>query len=164
MKKIITLVLISVIASCSANKGLNEVSNQVISFAESSGKIEMEVDKKGEWVYIQSLGSSPLLSDDNHAIEQAFNAATMRAKANLSEFLTNEIKSDKSTSTTIGLKKEAEEQRKLDSEVVEKISSNSKSILKGVYVTERKISDDRTYVIVKIKTDKKTLKAINSIK
>ncbi len=162
-KHLVIFATLTFLSSCSTLNKSSVVSSQSIYFAESSGKIKMEIDKSGKWTSIESAGSAALLADDSHAIEQAFNMATMRAKGNLAEFLNNEIKSDKSTETIISLTKELETKDNLSTKVVENITSNSKIILKGVYVTERKISEDRKYVFVQIKTDKKTVDAINSL-
>jgi IS30 family transposase len=160
MKKFLFALLISLhLSSCSQSLIGSNISTQTIYFAESSGKIKMEINKSGQWDSIESIGSAALLADNNHAIEQAFNMATLRSKANLAEFVNNEIKSDKSTDTIISL---LEDKESVSSEVVESIMSSSRTILKGIYVTERKISDDRKYVYVKIKTDRKTTDAINS--
>lgn len=162
MKKYLKIIFLIIACSCSLSKKDSEISSKAIIFAESSGKIEMAVDRNGNWLSITSVGSSALLADDDHAIEQAFNAATLRAKAYLAEFLYNEIKSEKSTSTIISLFKEVENKESFTSKVVENISSHSKFILKGVYIVERKVSDDKKYVYVKIKTDLMTNKAIKS--
>lgn len=131
-------------------------------FAESSGKIELRLNKKGEWLSIESTGSSALNSDSEHDIEQAMIKATLRAKANLAEFIKNDIKSYKTTYNSSSYTQEANESNKIISEVSEEIKSNSEMILIGIYTTERKISDDRKYVFVKVKSDKKTRDTIKS--
>ena len=162
MKKLIFIMLL--LQACSQTK--SDVSTSVVKFTESSGKIEIEFKGK-EWKTIQSSGSASLLINDDNGLEQAMSVATMRAKANLIEFLNNEITSSKSTTTLLkSLIKEETNKTKASeivSDVSEKIVSEARGSIKGAYVIERKVSPERDYVMVTILLDKKILEASKNV-
>lgn len=159
MKKYLFALLL--LSSCSSiSQSAKNISNQTIIFAESSGKIELKINKKGQWESIESTGSAALNAENEHEIEQAMIKATLRAKANLAEFIENDIKSSKSSSTSSNLTKEESDKNKLISDVNEVIKSESSIILVGVYVVERKVSDNSKYVYVKIRSDRAVKNAI----
>ena len=150
--------------ACSQTK--SDISTNVVKFVESSGKIEIEFKGK-EWQTIKSSGSASLLINDNNGLEQAMNVATMRAKANLIEFLNNEITSTKSTTTLVkSLIKEESDKTKaaeIASDVSEKIVSEARGSIKGAYLIERRVSAERDYVMVTILLDRKILKTSKNI-
>ena len=49
-------------------------------------------------------------------------------------------------------------------EITEKISVQSDGILKGVYVTERKLSSDKRYVVVTVQVDQRSMKAARQVR
>lgn len=158
MKKLIILALI--LTSC---KSINPISTNTVDFAETSGKIKVTI-KGDEWQKIESSGMANLLMKDDNAIEQAMNVAALRAKANLIEFLESEVKSSKSSEViTNSLIKESinkEIASDIASKVNEKIYTESKGIIKGAYVSERKVSNDQKSVMVTIVVDKNIIKAL----
>lgn len=158
MKKLIILALI--LTSC---KSINPISTNTIDFAETSGKIKVTI-KGDEWQKIESSGMANLLMKDDNAIEQAMNVAVLRAKANLIEFLESEVKSSKSSEViTNSLIKESinkEIASDIASKVNERIYTESKGIIKGAYVSERKVSNDQKSVMVTIVVDKNIIKAL----
>lgn len=163
MKKTLQILIASsLLLSCSLRQA--NMTQSAISFAESSGKIEITI-KNGQWSTIKSSGFATLLMDNDNAIEQAMNVATLRAKANLVEFLESEIKSTKSTEAfTNSIIRDSGEDKSTASDIAtkvsEKIVSESKGILKGVYVQNRKVSDDRKSVIVTIIADKNIINSL----
>lgn len=150
MKK---LLLATLLLTASCQHEPKNISTQVIEFAEMSGKIKIKITGKN-LESIESTGSAALHADNEHEIEQAMIKATLRAKANLVEFIKSDIKASKMSSTTSSLEKDSVDNAKLKSEVSEVIKSESQMILNGVYVIERKISDDRKYVYVKVRSEK----------
>ena len=160
MKTLKTLIILLIISGCTSSKNEDNIKDSTIKFVESAGKIELKMDRHGNWIEIKSSGSASLLLDDENALEQAMNVATLRAKANLIEFLETDVRSYKTTDTIIaaGVNKE------IASNVSEKITSESKGILKGVNVVERKVSENKNYVFVTISSDKKVLKIAKGLK
>lgn len=159
----IFIILALLLSSCASNNRFLEISKSEIEFIESSGKIALKVNEDGEWEYIKSSGSAALLADNTHEIEQAMIKATLRAKANLAEFIKSEIKSEKSTKTITNLVKDDESKSSLLSNVSEEINSNSTIILQGVHVIERKISDNKKYVFVTVKVTKISTEVIKKL-
>lgn len=158
MKKLLTtLAVLLTLQACSHNSK-NDVSTDVIKFVESSGKIEIEV-KGDQWQRIKSKGSAAVVMKDELALEQAMYVATLRAKANLVEFLEDDIKSAKATdSITKALRKEDEtnsSSAEAATTVTEAITSEARSIIKGAYVIDRTVSANKNYVSVTIVVDRK---------
>jgi hypothetical protein len=64
-------------------------------FLEVSGTLQLQFSEEGEWLVIKSSGTAPINFNHAQGREDAFMLATMRAKRNLVEFLTNDVKSGK---------------------------------------------------------------------
>lgn len=159
MKKYILLLLL--VSGCSTSQQISNISDSAIQFVESAGKIEMTLNRDGSWKTIKSSGTAAVLLNDNNALEQAMNVATLRAKANLVEFLEVDLRSSKSLSTlTSSFVSDSANNAEIATKVSETISSEAKGIIKGVYVIERKISEDKKYAIVTIMADKRIINAI----
>jgi hypothetical protein len=117
--------------------------------------------KKGQWVKIKSSGSSLVFS--NESVEESMNIATLRAKANLVEFLENEIKSSKSTESAMDSSTGEKAESNLVVKARESILSESKGVIKGAYVSERKISDDGKHVKVDVTIDRSIVDMVKKI-
>jgi len=121
-------------------------------------------------------------------VEIAFKTATMRAKRNLTEFLANDVKSTKSVQTisksylkniaqvdsaneskTSGEDEDAASNSQASKEsrqkantiaqtVRERIDDNSQAILKGVQITNRKVSKEQQHVSVTISVTQQSIK------
>lgn len=161
MKKYLLLFLF--LQSCSIIGDKNSISEKTIVFSESAGKIEVKLNKKGDLEYIVSSGTAAIIENSDFALEQAMNIATLRAKANLSEFINTDIKSKKTTETIIGAVEEEYNTQYSSTDVKENIISESNSILKGVFVFERKVSQDNKSVLVKVKYDTNVLKILPNL-
>jgi hypothetical protein len=75
-----------------------DVKQQEVAFLEDHGKITLEFDENGaEWLTIESTGTSPINFNHANSREEAFLVASMRARANLVEFLNNSVKTEKFT-------------------------------------------------------------------
>jgi len=73
-----------------------EIKEQEVTFLEDSGKITLEFDENGaEWLTIESTATSPVNFNHANSREEAFLVASMRARANLVEFLNNSVKTEK---------------------------------------------------------------------
>jgi len=166
MKKFTVIIFVFLALQACSHSSKGELSTDVIRFVESSGKIEIEI-KGGEWQKIKSKGSANILSKDKSAIEQAMNVATLRAKANLVEFMNNDIKSSKTSDTALtSLKKDGDDKSnmtEISSTVLEKITAESRGIIKGAYVIERTVSEDQDYVSVIVLVDRKIVEASKGI-
>lgn len=159
MKKLLLIALI--ILSTQACKSAHKIPNTVLKFVESSGKVEVEINRKGEWVKIKSTGAAQIIS--SKTLEETMTVATLRAKANLIEFLENEIRSSRSTESVV----DSDSKKGVDPEIVSKISekiySDASGSLRGAYVSERKISKSQNYAKVTIILDRKIIKSIKMI-
>lgn len=75
-----------------------DIKAQEVEFFEANGKIVLEFDETGaEWLTIESTGTSPINFNHANSREEAFLVASMRARANLVEFLNNSVKTEKFT-------------------------------------------------------------------
>jgi len=75
-----------------------DIRAQEVEFLETNGKITLEFDESGaEWLTIESTGTSPINFNHANSREEAFLVASMRARANLTEFLNNSVKTEKFT-------------------------------------------------------------------
>jgi len=73
-----------------------DIKAQEVAFLEDNGTISLEFDETGaEWLTIESTGTSPITFNHANSREEAMTVASMRAKANLVEFLNNTIKTEK---------------------------------------------------------------------
>lgn len=166
MKKLITIISLLLITQACSHTPPKEIPTEIVKFVESSGKVEIEVKGK-EWQKIKVKGSAATPAKNKVALEQAMNIATLRAKANLVEFLEDDIKSTKATNTfTKSLIKEGETPEnasEITTGVTEEIISSSKGIIKGAYVTDRSVSSGQDYVSVTITVDRKTVDVSKAI-
>lgn len=151
-----------------------------VEFLEANGPLTLTFDDKGNWVSIQSTATAPLVNNAPEGVELAFKTAAMRAKRNLAEFMSNDLKSTSSVqtisksylkniaqvdsanqSTTAGDDEDAasnsqsakESRQKANTvaqTVRERIDDNAQAILKGVQVTNRKVSKEQQHVSVTI--------------
>lgn len=157
LKMFIALLLL---AGCSAKK--ENIPSQTIEFVQNSGKVEVEF-KHDQWVKIKASGTASILVDHSNDIEQAMNVATLRAKASLIEFLNTGMKSSKSSEQKTLSIIDGEKSASISSQIIETIVSESNGILKGVTIVERKISDNKDYVMVTIMVDKRSIEAAKKI-
>jgi hypothetical protein len=73
-----------------------DIKAQEVAFLEEHGTIGLEFDENnGEWISVESTGTSPITFNHANSREEAMTAAAMRARANLVEFLNNTIKTEK---------------------------------------------------------------------
>jgi len=73
-----------------------DIKAQEVAFLEEHGTIGLEFDENnGEWLSVESTGTSPITFNHANSREEAMTVAAMRARANLVEFLNNTIKTEK---------------------------------------------------------------------
>lgn len=73
-----------------------DIKAQEVAFLEDNGTISLEFDETGaDWLTIESTGTSPITFNHANSREEAMTVASMRARANLVEFLNNTIKTEK---------------------------------------------------------------------
>ena len=185
--RLITLALIVALVACSSASKFRATDNGAFGktvtakFVEQNGPLLLTFDERGHWQAIESSATAPVSNNAAEGLELAFKIATMRAKRNLVEFLSNDVKSTKSIQTisktylkhlaqtdsgnATDTGNDEEEQNnnrqaarevrqranKLAMIVSERIDDNSQQIIKGVLVVSRKFSDDGTHVSVTIR-------------
>ena len=66
-------------------------------FLTELGTVSLEFTEEGEWTLIKATATAPVNFNHSQGRDDAFNLATMRAKRNMAEFLSNNVKSDKVT-------------------------------------------------------------------
>ena len=137
MKKII-IALSLLLTSCASNQ------ESITKIIEQSGKIEITLKGK-KWQTIKSIGSAPILIKDEDGIEQAMNVATLRAKANIVEFLNSEISSNKKTESSLN---SSLQEKQLTQKVLETIQQEAKGNIKYSYIIEREVKQDYVKVVV----------------
>jgi hypothetical protein len=195
-------VVITVVGCASTSKQANNASLDLpiktadAEFLEANGPLKLSFDEKGRWVTIETSATAPLSFDAAEGRELAFKIATMRAKRNLVEFLSNDLKSSKSLRTisksylkSIGqtdsnntngyaeddgendVSQNQQQTRELRqkantiaSTVRESIDDNAQFILKGVFISSRKVSRDGSHVSVSIRVSQQSMSTANSIR
>lgn len=177
MKKLIALAILALsVTACSTTK-LDQTDNESVSrdavkFTQDFGKVEVTFTDKGDWETIKSSATSSVPIDVDMGLEQGMNVASMRAKRNIVEFINSDLKSSKTTDTlTKSLAKnvsdndDVSKQRaaNIATEVTEKISVEANGILKGVYVSQRKVSDDGKTVMVTVEVTKRSMRAARQL-
>lgn len=176
MKKLILVAaMAAVLSACSSMKSvdLDPVSKDAIKYTQEFGKVEVTFNDKGDWESIKSTGTSAIPLNDNAALEQAMNVATMRAKRNIVEFTQTDLQSSKShEAITNALAKDVssddnksrERAGNIATKIQEKIAVQSDGLLKGVYITDRKISGDKTMAVVTVQVDKRSMRAAQQVR
>ena len=102
----VTAAVLMAVGCASQNTGVKMVDNpleqqpdikaQEVAFLEEHGTIGLEFDENnGEWISVESTGTSPITFNHANSREEAMTVASMRARANLVEFLNNTIKTEK---------------------------------------------------------------------
>jgi hypothetical protein len=174
MKKLILVAAVASLVGCSSiqpSRTINRDSIEDISpkgkttqvaFEESYGRVLVEFDDKGNWLRIKSVGTAPV----NLSQDQAYTLAGMRAKRNIAEFLTNGIRSDKSFDgiyrATEDLDADAEKRNQITSTLRERLSVSSSTILRGAFVSYRKIDGD--VAAVEIMASRKSIATSSEIR
>lgn len=176
MKKVILVAaMAAVLSACSSMKSvdLDPVSKDAIKYTQEFGKVEVTFNDKGDWESIKSTGTSAIPLNDNAALEQAMNVATLRAKRNIVEFTQTDLQSSKShEAITNALAKDVssddnksrERAGNIATKIQEKIAVQSDGLLKGVYITDRKISGDKTMAVVTVQVDKRSMRAAQQVR
>jgi hypothetical protein len=175
MKKVILAAAVAAILSaCSTTHvDLNAVSKDAVKYTQEFGKVEVTFNDKGEWESLKSTGTSAIPLSDNAALEQGMNVATLRAKRNIVEFLQTDLQSSKThEAITTALAKDVssddnktrERAGNIATKIQEKISSQADGLLKGVYITDRKISNDQTMAVVTVQVDKRSMRAAQQVR
>lgn len=171
MKKLLSIAVLALaVSACSTTKlsDIDPISKDAVKYTQDFGKVEVTFNDKGDWESIKSSGTAAVPLDDNAALEQAMNLATMRAKRNIVEFMKTDLQSNKTTeSITNALAKDVtsddaksrERAGNIATKIQEKIAVQADGILKGAYVSDRKISSDTKTVVVTIQVDKRSMRA-----
>jgi hypothetical protein len=166
MKKLIIACAVLALSACSSTKLTSDTSSEAVKITQDFGKVEVTFSMMGDWEKLKSSATSAVPIDDNAGLEQGMNIATLRAKRNITEFITQEIKSKTTTDAiTKSLAKNVSEDETINkqraaniaTEITEKISVESGGILRGIYVVERKLSSDGKYVVVTVQVDKRSM-------
>jgi hypothetical protein len=175
MKKIIIVAAVLALSACGTTSKLTntDVTEEGTQFAQDFGKVQVTFDDKGNWISLKSSAASFVPIAHDAGIEQGMNVATLRAKRNIVEFINTDLKSKKTTDTiTKALAKNVSEddteskQRvaNIATEITEKITVEASGIIRGVYITERKVSSDGKNVVVTVSVDKRSMRVARQIK
>lgn len=165
-----------------------------VEFLEQNGPLTLTFDDKGNWLSIMSSATAPLVNNAPEGVEVAFKTAMMRAKRNLIEFLSDDVKSTKSVQTisksylkniaqvdsakeanttgddeglasnTQAAKESRQKANTIAQTVRERVDDNSQAILKGVQINERKISKEQQHVSVTILVTQQSIKGADQIR
>lgn len=171
MKNFLTVVAFALaLSACSTTKltDTEPISKDAVKYTQEFGKVEVTFTDKGDWESLKSSATAAVPLDDPAALEQAMNLATMRAKRNIVEFMKVDLQSSQMTEgitnsiakdVTADDNKSRERAGNLATKIQEKIAVQADGILKGVYVSDRKVSSDVKTVVVTVSVDKRSMKA-----
>lgn len=175
MKKLLSITVLALaLSACSSTKlaDVDPVSRDAVKYTQDFGKVEVTFDND-TWKEIKSTGTAAIPINDDAGLEQAMNIATMRAKRNIVEFMTTELKNNKTVDVmTNSLAKEIadndqkskEKAANIATKVTEKMVEDSNGILRGSYVKERKVSSDTRVVSVTVVVDRRSMRAANQLR
>lgn len=175
MKKLLAIAVLTLaVSACSTTKVADaEMSKEAIKYTQEFGKVEVTFNDKGDWETLKSSATASMPLSDDSALEQAMNLAAMRAKRNIVEFMNTDLRSSKTTETlTNALAKDVsaddaktkERAGNIATKIQEKISVQSDGMLKGAYISDRKVSSDKTTVVVTLQIDKRSMIAASRIR
>ncbi len=186
MRKIITVALgvisiasLAYAAPQEAQQGETQPSSQTtqaeapIVYQEPTTGVEIIFASDGSnWDKIIANGESELLFGDRKDVRKATSKAILRAKANISKFLSETIETNEtleeitktiSNSINNGGKVTTGAERKTVETVIESIQNSSEAILKGVIVLEQQINQKDKYVKVQVGVSRKTMKVADKM-
>jgi hypothetical protein len=125
-------------------------------FLTENGGLEIEFTDSGEWTKITSTGIAQIQTDRINSTEEAIQTATLRAKANIVEFLNQDVRSKKtldalseqylSENAGVDPSKGDQVSRKL----TENISSDAHALIRGAMYGERNFDEDARMVSVEL--------------
>lgn len=150
MKKIIfAAALTALMIGCSSTspKHGSKGGDAEMGFNLPNGSLLLVVDGDGEFVSIKSSASAQVLSDTPAGKEASVTVAKARAKRNIAEFMSDQIKSSDVISQ---ISNATQDDNTYAQHVAEKISTNSQALLRGAYVSKQSIEDDTLLVEVTI--------------
>jgi len=168
-----TFVLSTLAAALFLFTGISSAAEEQVAYTDPTGvSVEFEPDGS-DWKRISSIGEAELTFTDRKDIQNARRKAEMQAKAAISKFLSEKIKSEEvseeltktlsdSTLSKAGTDKTAN--RKTVDTLISKISNTSEAILKGVIVIEQNEDVTNKRVTVKVGVSRKTISVANSLK
>jgi len=126
------------------------------------------------WLKMQAIGVADLNFGDTTDIRQATQKAVLRAKADLSKYLSGEKITSEETSEEItklcqtatpdGQNINKESTRKIVDTTVQKIVNQTKAILKGVLLLETDVNREQKQVRVTVGVSRKSIAVANSLK
>jgi hypothetical protein len=160
MKNLLALSLALALSACSTVTPITEHQATV-------GQVKIVYAGK-DWTTISSTGTAPLHNHTVTALTEASKLAAMRARQNISAFLSNSVASHNDAETVSHTDSHGQAADKHDAgdqsvltTVVENIRESSASILRGVQVTDSTTLDDM--VVVKVEVSRQSIDAAKSI-
>ena len=137
-----------------------------VTHVQSIGAVQITYDDEGNWTKISSTGTAPLINKTPTAVSESAKIASMRAKQNIAEFMSNGIKSEKTTNTnststvhTAGDKTDGD--MTTITTVVEQIRDEGNAVLRGVQTVGQTSTSD--FVTVEVAATKQSITAAHSI-
>lgn len=144
-------------------------SEQTVYEYQSPNGVEVRFDENGEVKSLLATGESDYKFGDSKDIKQATQKATMRAKANLSKFLQEEVSTSEvleemttaiSSDSTSG---DSATVRDSIEKLAETISVESKALLSGVVVLKSEVLKDDKMVRVTVGVKEQTINAATNM-
>ena len=152
-----------------ASKNVKDLNNTVF----LGGGITIIYDDEGDFQSITSVATSRVTSKLSSAVEEAFKIATLKARRQIADFMSVEVKSDQFTdSISDSLQAAARNNENSQEElrntiaikVKESITQKSKQILRGSFVQSEKHDSEKNIVKVVVVASVKTIGTSDSLK
>ncbi len=147
MNKIISFVVISLLVTSCSTVQNRFAENKKHSVA-ISNSMEIQFDDQGNFLNLTSTASSPITINLPNSKDTAIISATLKARSNISEFLSSDISSESFVNKLSNSFNE-----NMATKVSENISSKSTSILKGTFVSSTIFDDKNKLVIVTVESN-----------
>lgn len=171
---LIIALLLSFLTACSFN--FEPESNKVKALNNTEflgGGIKIIYDDEGDFLSITSLATSRVTSKLPSAVEEAFKIAALKARRQIAEFISVEVKSKQFTNSISDSLQAAAKNKKNNREelrnsialkVQENITQKSNQILRGTFVQSEKHDSENDIVKVVVITGVETVGTSNILK
>ena len=165
--------LLAIVLSLVVTGSSYATEEKTVEYKPMNSGVEIIFTENGsDWVKMQAMGEADLNIGDKTDIRQASQKAILRAKAELSKFMSEKITSEETseeitklcqTATSDGQNVSKDNTRKIVDTTIEKIINQSDAILKGVLPLETEVDSQGKYVRVTIGVSRKSMAMANSL-
>ena len=170
--KYLLILFIALSVGCSTTKKDVESANK-ISSTFLGGSIKVSYTKDGQFDFLTSTANAPVTSQLPSARDEAVTVATIKARRQISEFISTEVQSERFISSVSNSLQNSEvdskntnssNNSKIAYEVRENIKQKSNAILQGTFVENEQLDTNSGLIVVTVRAGRKESDLAKSIK